>query len=176
MAEYVVAGVTGHTGSVVAQTLLDSGRKVRVLTRDPHKAERWKKRGAHVGQTDLSSSHDLLNGLRGTEAAYFILPSFPPNTTSIRGKAKKMIDAMVQAIGGTDVKHVVFVSSVGAQHADGTGPVVLHGCCVSRGPGRCPARRCPSCRRESSGGAPRRRRCARPRPRWSRRPCRPAAW
>ena len=49
MAEYVVAGVTGHTGSVVAQTLLDSGRKVRVLIRDPHKAERWKKRGAHVG-------------------------------------------------------------------------------------------------------------------------------
>ena len=66
MAEYVVAGVTGHTGSVVAQTLLDSGRKVRVLVRDPHKAERWKKRGAHVGQTDLSNVHDLLNALRGT--------------------------------------------------------------------------------------------------------------
>ena len=36
-----------------------------------------------------------------------------------------MIDAMVHAIAGTDVKHVVFLSSVGAQHADGTGPVVL---------------------------------------------------
>ncbi|HUM10193.1 MAG TPA: NmrA family NAD(P)-binding protein [Myxococcaceae bacterium] len=125
MAEYVVAGVTGHTGSVVAQTLLDSGRKVRVLVRDPHKAERWKKRGAHVGQGDLSSPHDLLNALRGTEAAYLLLPPLPPATTGVRGKAKKMIDAMVQAIGGTDVKHVVFVSSHGAQHADGTGPVVL---------------------------------------------------
>ena len=125
MAEYVVAGVTGHTGSVVAQTLLDSGRKVRVLVRDPHKAERWKKRGAHVGQADLASAHDLLNALRGTEAAFFLLPPFPPNTTGVRGKAKKMIDAMVQAIGGTDVKHVVFVSSMGAHHADGTGPVVL---------------------------------------------------
>ena len=125
MAEYLVAGVTGHTGSVVAQTLLDSGRKVRVLVRDPHKAERWKKRGAHVGQGDLSSAHDLLNALRGTEAAYLILPPLPPNTTGVRGKAKKMIDAIVQSIGGTDVKHVVFVSSQGAQHADGTGPVVL---------------------------------------------------
>lgn len=125
MAEYLVAGVTGHTGSVVAQTLLDSGRKVRVLVRDTHKAERWKKRGAHVGQGDLSSAHDLLNALRGTEAAFLILPSLPPNTTGVRGKAKKMIDAMVQSIGGTDVKHVVFVSSQGAQHADGTGPVVL---------------------------------------------------
>ena len=49
MAEYVVAGATGHVGSAVAQALLDSGRKVRVIARDPHKAERWKKRGAHVG-------------------------------------------------------------------------------------------------------------------------------
>ena len=125
MAEYVVAGATGHVGSVVAQTLMDSGRKVRVIVRDPHKAERWKKRGAHVGQVDLSNVHDLLNGLRGTEAAFLLLPPLPPNTTGARGKAKKMIDAMVHAIGGTDVKHVVFLSSVGAQHADGTGPVVL---------------------------------------------------
>jgi uncharacterized protein YbjT (DUF2867 family) len=125
MAEYVVAGATGHVGSVVAQTLLDSGRKVRVIVRDPHKAERWKKRGAHVGQVDLSNVHDLLNGLRGTEAAFLILPPFPPNTNGVRGKAKKMIDAMVHAIGGTDVKHVVFLSSVGAQHPDGTGPVML---------------------------------------------------
>ena len=125
MAEYVVAGATGHVGSVVAQSLLDSGRKVRVIVRDTHKAERWKKRGAHVGQVDLSNVHDLLNGLRGTEAAFLILPPFPPNTTGVRGKAKKMIDAMVHAIGGTDVKHVVFLSSVGAQHAEGTGPVVL---------------------------------------------------
>ena len=125
MAEYVVAGATGHVGSVVAQSLLDSGRKVRVIVRDTHKAERWKKRGAHVGQVDLSNVHDLLNGLRGTEGAFLILPPFPPNTTGVRGKAKKMIDAMVHAISGTDVKHVVFLSSVGAQHAEGTGPVVL---------------------------------------------------
>jgi NAD(P)H dehydrogenase (quinone) len=125
MAEYVVAGATGHVGSAVAQALLDSGRKVRVIARDPHKAERWKKRGAHVGQVDLSNVHDLLNGLRGTEAAFLLLPPFPPNTTGVRGKAKKIIDALVHAISGTDVKHVVFLSSVGAQHADGTGPVVL---------------------------------------------------
>jgi len=125
MAEYVVAGVTGHTGSVVAQTLLDSGRKIRVLTRDPHKAERWKKRGAHVGQADLSNAHDLLNAMRGTEAAYLLLPPFPPNTVGVRGKAKKMFDAIVQAVNGSGVKHVLFLSSIGAQHADGTGIVVL---------------------------------------------------
>ena len=51
MAEYVVAGATGHVGSVVAQTLLDSGRKVRVIVRDTHKAERWKKRGVTRGST-----------------------------------------------------------------------------------------------------------------------------
>jgi uncharacterized protein YbjT (DUF2867 family) len=89
MAEYVVAGATGHVGSVVAQTLLDSGRKVRVIVRDTHKAERWKKRGAHVGQVDLSNVHDLLNGLRGTEAAFLLIPPFPPNTSGVRGRRRR---------------------------------------------------------------------------------------
>jgi uncharacterized protein YbjT (DUF2867 family) len=125
MAEYVVAGATGHTGSVVAQTLLDSGRKLRVLVRDPHKAERWKKRGAHIAQADLSSDHDLLNAFRGAEAAYLLLPPLPPNSTSVRGKYKKMIDAIVHAVSGTDLKHVVFLSSIGAQLNDGTGRIVV---------------------------------------------------
>ena len=127
MAEYVVAGATGHVGSVVAQTLLDSGRKVRVIVRDTHKAERWKKRGAHVGHVDICPTRTICSTGSGGPRPRSCAPPppFPPNTTGVRGKAKKMIDAMVHAIAGTDVKHVVFLSSVGAQHADGTGPVVL---------------------------------------------------
>lgn len=125
MAEYVVAGVTGHTGAAVAQTLLEGGRKLRVLVRDAAKAERWRKRGAHVAVADLSNAHDLAAALRGAEAAYFLLPPVPPATTGVRGRAKRIFDAMVQAIGATDLKHVVFLSSQGAQHADGTGPVVM---------------------------------------------------
>ena len=125
MTAYAVAGANGHTGSVVAQTLLEQGRKVRVLVRDPHKAERWRKRGADVLVMDLGNAHDLAAGLRGVEAAYLLLPPFPPATIGVRGRAKRMLDAMVQAIGGSDLKHLVFLSWQGAQQANGTGLVAL---------------------------------------------------
>jgi uncharacterized protein YbjT (DUF2867 family) len=125
MPTYAVAGVTGHVGAVVAQTLLDQQRKVRVLVREAGKGERWRKRGAEVAVADLGNAHDLAAALRGAEGAFLILPPLPPATIGVRGKAKRILDAMVQAIGGTDVKHVVFLSSQGAQHADGTGIVVL---------------------------------------------------
>jgi len=128
MTAYVVAGATGHTGSAVAQALLDQQRKVRVLVRgESAKGERWRKRGADVSVTDLGNAHDLAAALRGAEAAFLFLPRLPPATTGVRGRAKRVIDAMVQAIGGSALKHVVFLSSQGAQHADGTGTIVsLH--------------------------------------------------
>jgi uncharacterized protein YbjT (DUF2867 family) len=125
MPTYAVAGVTGHVGGVVAQTLLDQQRKVRVLVRETAKGERWRKRGAEVGVTDLGNAHDLASALRGAEAAFLMLPPMPPSTTGVRGRAKRMLDAMVQAVGATDLKHVVFLSMQGAQHNDGTGIVVL---------------------------------------------------
>jgi len=125
MPTYAVAGVTGHVGAVVAQTLLDQQRKVRVLVRETSKGERWRKRGAEVAVADLGNAHDLAAGLRGVEGAFLILPPMPPAATGVRDRAKRMLDAMVQAVGGTDLKHVVFLSSQGAQHAEGTGIVVL---------------------------------------------------
>ena len=45
---FFVAGVTGNTGSVVANTLLERGKRVRVLVRDSQKGDAWERRGAEV--------------------------------------------------------------------------------------------------------------------------------
>src|SRR5438270_255808 len=45
---YVIAGVSGNTGSIVANALLEQGKKVRVIVRDAKKGEPWKARGAEV--------------------------------------------------------------------------------------------------------------------------------
>jgi len=45
---FVIAGVTGNTGGVVAKTLLDEGQKVRVIVRSADKAAAYKARGAEV--------------------------------------------------------------------------------------------------------------------------------
>lgn len=45
---YVVTGVTGNTGSVVAKALLDAGKQVRVVVRDAAKGKPFADRGAEV--------------------------------------------------------------------------------------------------------------------------------
>ena len=41
---YAVAGVTGHTGSAAADTLLENGHRVRAIVRSPEKGEAWRAR------------------------------------------------------------------------------------------------------------------------------------
>ena len=45
---YAVAGVTGHTGKAVAETLQAKGQPVRVIVRDEAKGASWKARGAEI--------------------------------------------------------------------------------------------------------------------------------
>jgi len=48
MSKFVVAGVTGHVGSVVARDLLAAGDSVTVIVRDANKGTEWSARGAKV--------------------------------------------------------------------------------------------------------------------------------
>lgn len=127
MTTTLVAGVSGHTGAVVAQALLEQKQKVRVLVREPAKGERWKKRGAEVSVGSVDDAHALAAAFRGVDAAFLLLPPPPPPTTGYVQRAQKITDAFVQTLSGSHVKHVVLLSSVGAQWPDGTGPIrALH--------------------------------------------------
>jgi uncharacterized protein YbjT (DUF2867 family) len=53
---FVVAGVTGHVGSVVAAELLSRGEKVKVIVREASKGAVWAKKGAGVAVALASAS------------------------------------------------------------------------------------------------------------------------
>jgi uncharacterized protein YbjT (DUF2867 family) len=119
---YVIAGVSGNTGSIVATTLLDQGKKVRVIVRDANKGDAWKARGAEVAVADVDDEESLTRALQGASAAYLISP---PNVASndLIGERRETVDVIARAVERSKVGHVVFLSSVGAQHAEGTGPI-----------------------------------------------------
>lgn len=123
---YAIAGVTGHTGSVVAETLLSQGEPVRVVVRDAAKGDRWRARGAEVAVADLSDTEALTAALRGVDGAYLLIPprvDLPDPLEHNRG----VIGSIAGAVRAAKVPHVVLLSSAGAQHAAGTGPIVsLH--------------------------------------------------
>lgn len=123
---YAVAGVSGHTGRVAAQALLDAGQRVRVIVRDAAKGGEWAAKGAEVAVADIGDAAALASALRGATSAYLLLP---PNlsTGDFRAYQRRTGEALLDAVKRAGVSQVVFLSSVGAQHAAGTGPIAgLH--------------------------------------------------
>ncbi len=123
---FAIAGVSGNTGRVAAETLLAQGKKVRVIVRDAAKGEPWRSKGAEVAVADLGDQTALAAALAGAEGAYLLVP---PNmgAPDFRGYQERTVASIRWALERSGVPHVVFLSSVGAQHLAGTGPIAgLH--------------------------------------------------
>ena len=123
---YVITGATGNTGSIVARTLLGLSQKVRVIGRSADRLKPFTSEGAESFVCDLSDTSALTKAFSGARAVYAMIP---PSMTShdYRADQDKVTNAIAQAIEQTGVKYVVSLSSVGADKADGTGPVAgLH--------------------------------------------------
>jgi uncharacterized protein YbjT (DUF2867 family) len=120
---FVIAGASGNTGSVVAGELLDAGRNVRVLVRDPAKAKALADRGAEVVTGDLFDEAALARAAAGAEGLYLLSPPDARATDFVASRRLQM-EAAIRASGKAGVGHVVLLSSIGAQHHSGTGPVV----------------------------------------------------
>jgi uncharacterized protein YbjT (DUF2867 family) len=123
---YVITGASGHTGTVAAKTLLARGHSVRVIGRN---AERLKPLTSHSAEPflcDLTDSARLTQAYQGAQAVYTLIP---PDIESDHYRAfqDRVSDAIATAVAGAKVKFVVSLSSIGADKADKTGPVVgLH--------------------------------------------------
>ncbi|MEO8796480.1 MAG: NmrA family NAD(P)-binding protein [Polyangiaceae bacterium] len=123
---FVITGVSGNTGSVVADTLLAQKKAVRVVVRDAKKGEPWKAKGAEVAVAGLDDEAALTKAFEGAEGAYVLLPPDWTSPDPNKSNAKRAA-TIAKAVDAARVKHVVFLSSVGAQHASGTGPITsLH--------------------------------------------------
>jgi len=123
---YVILGATGNTGKVVAETLLDSGQKVRVVGRSKDRLEGFTVLGADVFEANVADSAALTTAFTGARAVYALVP---PNMASpdYRAEQDAASASIAKALGASGVTHVVALSSFGADKADKTGPVAgLH--------------------------------------------------
>lgn len=124
---FVVAGVTGHTGKVAAETLLAQREQVRVIVRDAKQGEPWKAQGAEVAVASLSDTDALARALAGARGAYLLVPP-RLDADDMLAAQRPTVDAMAEAVRKSGVSHVVLLSSQGAELTDeSTGPIrILH--------------------------------------------------
>ena len=120
---FVVLGASGNTGKVVASTLLAQGKAVRiVLHSDAGGGQAWREKGAEVAVADVEDRAALGRALSGSEGAYVLLPP-ALHSSHVRMDNDRRAKNLAAAIAAAGVGHVVMLSSVGAQHPDGPGPI-----------------------------------------------------
>jgi uncharacterized protein YbjT (DUF2867 family) len=107
----------------VAKNLLARGQKVRVVGRNAARLQPLAAEGAEIFIGDVTDARALTKAFQGAESAYVMLPP-DPTSNDFRALQERANDAIVNAIRNAGVKNVVSLSSIGADQASGTGPVV----------------------------------------------------
>ncbi len=123
---YAITGATGNTGKHVAEILLARGEKVRAIGRNAEHLRHLSAKGAEAFTCDLADTAVLTKAFSGAKAVYVMIP---PNMTTQDFPAyqKKIVDSVASALERSGVKHAVTLSSIGADKAEKTGPVIgLH--------------------------------------------------
>jgi uncharacterized protein YbjT (DUF2867 family) len=115
-----VMGATGHVGGEVARGLLKAGERVRALGRSRERLAGII--GAEARAGDAADAAYLTDAFQGADAVLTLLPP-DPTSTDYRALQDRQGETIVKAVRESGVRHVVFVSSVGADQASGTGPI-----------------------------------------------------
>ena len=119
-----VMGATGHVGGEIARRLVKAGQKVRTLGRSREKLAAIQGGEAHAG--DAADGSYLASAFRGADAVFTLLPP-DLHAADYRAFQDRQGEAVARAVREAGVRHVVLLSSVGADQPSGTGPIAgLH--------------------------------------------------
>jgi len=119
---HVILGASGNTGSIIANSLLSEGKKVRVVGRDAGRLQRFLRQGAEAFTATMTDVAALTKAFSGARAAYLILPP-----AKSREEQERDSDGIAKAAKESGLRYAVHLSSYGAQIPEGTGPVAgLH--------------------------------------------------
>lgn len=121
----VVLGASGRVGNVVANQLLNAKIKIRAAARHSEKLIDLEKKGAEVwiGAID---EQDFMNRVFTNTKAAFILTPGDTASPDLHEEQRKNNEHITKAIKHSGLKHVVFLSSWGAELSEKSS--TIYGC------------------------------------------------
>lgn len=123
---YAITGATGNIGSKIADILLARGEKVRVIGRSASKLQRFVAQGAEAAVGDLKDGSFVSGAFTGVSAVFAMIPP-EYSARDFRAYQNEIGENLAAAIVTSGVRHVVNLSSQGADLSEGTGPILgLH--------------------------------------------------
>ena len=121
-----ITGATGRTGRAATEALRAKGEKVRVVGRDAKKLASLVELGAESFVGNVEDVASMTEAFSGASAVYLVLPE-DISQQDLRAHQERVSDSYAAAIRNARVRFVVNLSSIGAQHAKSTGPIIgLH--------------------------------------------------
>jgi uncharacterized protein YbjT (DUF2867 family) len=110
---FVVTGITGKVGAVVARSLLAADQPVRAVVRDRSRGAPWARLGCDVAVADVSDAESLTAAFAGAAGVFAMLPPVFDPTPGFP-EAMRFIDPLRAALERAQPAKVVALSSVGA--------------------------------------------------------------
>lgn len=113
---YAITGITGQVGGALARSLLGAGKPVRAVVRNAAKSEPWASQGCEIAVADMLDAKALAEAFRGADGVFVLPPSeFDPSPGF--PEARAVIGAVKAALEKSRPRHVVCLSTIGAQSA-----------------------------------------------------------
>lgn len=122
---HVVFGANGRAGGETARVLIERGEAVRVVLRRREQAAPWVAVGAQVAIASIDDADAVAAALEGASSAFVLNP--PPVAGDPYARTEEIGAALAKGLRRSGLAKAVVLSSVGAQHASGTGVIAtLH--------------------------------------------------
>lgn len=111
---FVVTGITGQVGGVVANRLLSASLPVRAVVRSVDKGVAWKQRGCDIAIADMADAQSLSAAFADADAVFLLIPPIFDPTPDFN-ETRAVIDALKVALQTANPNKVVCLSTIGAQ-------------------------------------------------------------
>jgi len=112
----------GNIGRAVTELLLAAGHELTLISRNPHKVQGFLKQGARLVRGSIDDAATLDQAFAGNEAALW-LPPLVYDQPHFLDWARSTGRLAAATAARHHIERVVLISSVGAQHQSGTGPI-----------------------------------------------------
>jgi uncharacterized protein YbjT (DUF2867 family) len=121
--KFAIMGATGQTGSQTAKALQAVGHQVRAIVRNQANAKAMQALGYEAVIASITDREALTAAFTGVDGAYLMNPP-AYQAEDLFAVAHQVHANLLAAMQQAKVPHVVALSSVGAQHARGTGNIL----------------------------------------------------
>lgn len=122
MKKYLITGSLGNISKPIIEGLIKAGHSVSVITGSAERVKDIEKLGAKPLVGSLTDATFLKSAFQTIDVVYTMIPPIW-QTTNWRKSQNEIAQNYFQALKASNVKHVVNLSSIGADVGNGVGPV-----------------------------------------------------